>query len=512
MYITYALRLFMLLMGVVAASHGRTNNLQVTAATLANNNTFTGTVDIQFDISWENSWRGGALPNWDAAWVFVKYKVSSNGTWRHAYVHNTGHSVPAAAVFDLGLVTPGAAYNVSTNPVVGLFIRRGADGFGNLALTGVSLRWNYGAYGINFIDIAEVRVLAVEMVYVTQGPFAAGSGGSEPGGFTLTTINTPNASTVPSGTGSLGGQAGGYATGSPAPNAAFPNGFNAFYCMKYEMSQQAYVDFLNTLSFAQQLSRVTSDPTNAPGTGALVVPLANRNGIVIATSGVAFTSPAVYGCDLDGDGMLGEPEDGGDLACPHTNWDDMLAYLDWSGLRPISEYEFEKACRGTTFPLANEFVWGTTTVNTTPYTLSASGAFNEGIATGYAPATGNAAYATTAGTIDGPLRVGVFAAHGSNTGRVTSGASYYGIMELGGNLRERIVIGAVVTYTGLLGDGMLSSSGSANTTNWPTGGGFNRGGYFGGAVDELRTSHKGGSTPDNSRTAPFGVRGVRNTP
>ena len=38
------------------------------------------------------------------------------------------------------------------------------------------------------------------------------------------------------------------------------------------------------------------------------------------------------------------------------------------------------------------------------------------------------------GSIDGPLRVGIFAANSLNTGRITAGASYYGIMELSGNL------------------------------------------------------------------------------
>ena len=39
----------------------RANNIQVTNAALANNNNIAGTVDVQFDLSWENSWRGGSL-------------------------------------------------------------------------------------------------------------------------------------------------------------------------------------------------------------------------------------------------------------------------------------------------------------------------------------------------------------------------------------------------------------------------------------------------------------------
>ncbi len=51
-----------------------------------------------------------------------------------------------------------------------------------------------------------------------------------------------------------------------------------------------------------------------------------------------------------------------------------------------------------------------------------------------------------------------------------TGASYYGIMELSGNLREMIVSlfsNAGVTYTGLHGDGELENRGFANTDYWP---------------------------------------------
>ena len=31
--------------------------------------------DVEFDLSWNNSWRTSSGPaNWDAAWVFLKYR------------------------------------------------------------------------------------------------------------------------------------------------------------------------------------------------------------------------------------------------------------------------------------------------------------------------------------------------------------------------------------------------------------------------------------------------------
>ncbi len=169
---------------------------------------------VQFDLSWENSWRTINANNWDAAWVFVKYRTSLTGPWLHANLNNTGHTAPTGSQIDLGLLTPGTAFNATTNPVIGTFLSRSTDGTGTFSATGVQLRWNYGLQGLNYADIAEVRVFAIEMVYVPQGAFAAGSGGTETSAFTLTTINTATATTAPAGTGSLGGQAGGFPTGA----------------------------------------------------------------------------------------------------------------------------------------------------------------------------------------------------------------------------------------------------------------------------------------------------------
>ena len=53
---------------------------------------------------------------------------------------------------------------------------------------------------------------------------------------------------------------------------------------------------------------------------------------------------------------------------------DGAAYADWSGLRPMTELEFEKACRGNQTPVANEFAWGTASIT------AATGISNDGAA------------------------------------------------------------------------------------------------------------------------------------
>lgn len=497
-------------------THGtRANNIQVTNPTLTGN---TGTSAlVQFDLSWENSWRGGGVSNWDAAWVFVKYRTIG-GVWQHVLLNNTGHTAPVGCMIDMGLLIPGGTpYDANTNPVIGTFIRRSADGNGTFAITGVQLRWNYGTQGLAYNDIAQVQVFAIEMCAVLQGAFAAGSGGTETSAFTLTTINTGSPLVAPSGTGSLGGQAGGYPTGQTAPtSSSWPNGFNAFYCMKYEVTQQGYVDFLNTLTYTQQAARGTWTPTGAAGSS---TPF-NRHSIDIQITGVASTTPAVYGCNLNDNSAWGEATDGKDIACNLLSWGDLSAYLDWSGLRPMTELEFEKACRGPLPPQPFEYPWGTTTIAANPFALTNSGASNEGVATNYSTTAGNASYNTTDGALDGPLRTGIFAANGSNTGRVSAGASYYGIMELGGNVYERPINISTVNgraFAGTHGNGSLTASGDPDVSTWPEAGTADGSGFRGGTLlygaQELCVSFRGfaSSTPIN-RQFHFGGRGVRSAP
>jgi len=96
----------------------------------------------------------------------------------------------------------------------------------------------------------------------------------------------------------------------------------------------------------------------------------------------------------------------------------------------------------------------------------------------------------------GPVRVGIFAANSNNTGRVSSGASCYGIMELSGNLAEQAVSignGSERSFTGAHGDGMLSGN-SNNVLNWPfaaLGNGPSvRGSYWGDQPIFLRVSNR----------------------
>ncbi len=493
----------LLFAGSVAANNINVSNIRVTGqnTTAGENNPANYTL-VQFDLSWENSWRTSSAPNnWDAAWVFVKYRVGS-GDWQHAWLNNTGHSsgTGTSATIDAGLLTPGTAFHATTNPALGVFIYRSADGTGNFSITGAQLRWNYGANGVADNATVDVKVFAIEMVYVPAGNFYVGSGGTETSAFYMypTTTNPyqitgEGAITVGTTDGNLYYPSSTYGGDQSGPIPAnFPKGYAAFYCQKYEISQQQYVDFLNTLTSAQASTRYPNATTN-------------RHAITVSGGVYSTTNPYV--------------------ACNFLSWMDGAAYSDWAGLRPMTELEFEKACRGLETPVANEYAWGTATVAGNAYTLENDNATNEGIASNYSTSTGNASYDITDGSIDGPLRVGIFAANADNQGRITAGASYYGIMELSGNLWERAVTVGNATgrdFTGLHGNGALSTNGHANETAWPgltsgevtgaTGSGF-RGGSWYDTASSMRVSDRANAAVTHSgRHRTYGFRAVRVAP
>ncbi|NJL15262.1 MAG: SUMF1/EgtB/PvdO family nonheme iron enzyme [Microscillaceae bacterium] len=288
--------------------------------------------------------------------------------------------------------------------------------------------------------------------------------------------------------------------------------------MKYEISQQQYVTFLNLLDFNQQINRTAVAPSSAIGTAALA-PISgnNRNSIEISTSGVAFATPAIYGNDLNGNDVFDEATDGGNIACNYLSWEDLKAYLDWAALRPMTELEFEKTCRGPNAPVLAEYAWGTTTINQAISNALTNGGLATEVST--SAADGLSAFNAGVSTVLGPLRVG-FAATAS-TFRTGAGASYYGILDLSGNVWEQafhcgFVVGpnrvGAPTFTGTLGDGILNANGDANAANWGgVASSIIRGGNWESIAQRARVSDRliNTFTENTNRVSRTGGRGVR---
>ncbi|MEN8119235.1 MAG: SUMF1/EgtB/PvdO family nonheme iron enzyme [Bacteroidota bacterium] len=487
------------------------NNVHISNVSVTEKNTVEHWMNIKFDLSGENFWRiTGNAQNWNAVWIFVKYRVNG-GDWSHCSLSTSSvdHIMPIGIVAD------------ATSDGMGVFIYSDNENIGNFNLnaTNLNLRWNYGIDGVaDDASNIEVRVFGIEMVYIPQGSFSVGSGGAEMNAFfeniaiSEFEIFSEAEITVAPGLGrlyydNLNGRGGD--RNGPIP-AGFPKGFDAFYTMRYEISQEQYVDFLNLLTRDQQNARTNSDVAGTTVTNIYVMSnsstLQNRNGIRCNSSGLGTTEPINFYCDLNENSTGNEIDDGQNIACGYLNWGDGMAYLDWAGLRPMTELEFEKACRGTNASIGNEFAWGTLDL-----TQSSSSINNEGEENEQTSNSGNG-LCNFDNDGFGPMRCG-FSATGT-TNRVQAGASYYGLLEMSGNLSERCVtVGSPAgrSFTGENGDGVLTSAGDADVLNWSgvlsqsvRGGNYRRG------SDRLRVSSREYAYLDvDDRYENVGWRGVR---
>ena len=71
-----------------AVSPAFANNLDISGPILKDIDTTNDTIDVQFDITWENSWRDAE--NYDAVWVFMKYSTDAGATWSHLKLESSG--------------------------------------------------------------------------------------------------------------------------------------------------------------------------------------------------------------------------------------------------------------------------------------------------------------------------------------------------------------------------------------------------------------------------------------
>lgn len=444
---------------------------------------------VTFDIQWSNAWRLTTPPgNWDAVWVFVKFRPCNAYTdpWTHGRISTTlsDHTFPAQLE---PVLSDGSAVGIDPAPNnLGVMLRPAAPGtYATLGPVTVTLKVSNlpttGSY--------DFRIFGIEMVFIPQGSYVLGTlngwySGGDQAAYAFDqngnngdphvpyNITSENAVTLK--------WAGSGATSITVP-ATFPKGYKPFHIMKYEISEGQYAAFLNTLPSGAASLRYVGNYNN----------YRNR----LANNG---SYPNQYYSDRE------------DRAQNHLCWHDVAAYLDWAALRPLTEMEYEKACRGPLPEVRGEYAWGTTNIT---FGTSLSLTPENGTEVFSAPANANCTgwiggnYTGGDGG-QGPVRVGIHAKPGSPT-REASGASYYGVLDLSGNVWEMVVmvsapdgtVGAP-TYDGKWGDGVLDwTTGRANETTWPLGnpGGFGvRGGSWGNNWDAQRVSARGCSRPDHT--------------
>ena len=458
------------------------NNLQIT------NVSQTGDL-VEFDLAWENSWNvAGAPSNHDAVWVFIKYRECGTGPWTHALLSTTmsDHTLGSAIDFATPILTTnrlgtGSGHNT------GAMIMRSDIAIGHITTNNsVSLKLDGSPFtpGTDY----EIRVFGIEMVFITEGAFTAGDGAAY---YAINEVGEPILYIDSEDPISLNGYSTLY---SHTMIADFPKGYASFYIMKYEITHGQYCDFLNTM-----------------------------NGFESSR----YYNYNYYRHDLQtGAGYITSSTD---RALNYMSFQDLLSYLDWAALRPMTELEFEKACRGPLSAIALEQAWGSAATSDILEVDSVSGAtagveisIDNPVANchinvstysinGGQFTTGGGTYANR-----GPVAVGIFA-RTSNT-RLGTGATYYGVMEMSGNVWEQCI--STMTnypsnnpspYTGEWGDGDLTN-GIYDVVNWPTSGYFiKKGGSYYDSKERSQVSDRNqrANTNYTARGYTTGGRGCR---
>jgi formylglycine-generating enzyme required for sulfatase activity len=389
---------------------------------------------VIFDICWKNAWKN--QKNHDAVWVFMKF----SSPYTHAKVARSGHQV-----LQKRGQSPNAGIQVSRDQV-GFWIFADESYCGDLDYKlFIALDTTYQEVG--YSQVNKMKVYGLEMVYIPEGAFTLGSpdtaairkaafyrsdSNGEPNG--LYRIESESMIPVEPSKGALyywseeklynGDQAG------PIPQE-FPKGHDAFYTMKYELTQGQYAAFLNAL------------PDNWTYTRS---PIGGRN-YSLKRGGIR--------CE-NGKFSADNP----DRPMNYVSWTDGCAFADWAGLRPITELEYTKAARGPSEPIPQEFVWGTSNYDqleryvTEESETAMMGEWDESKLT--------------------------------DATRPVFGASYYWVMDLSGSVWEKVItIGNDIgrNFKGTHGDGILDF-GHATNADWPDsddekgGFGYRGGGYY----------------------------------
>ncbi len=483
----------------------KANNIRVDGKTRVTG--FVGdTAVIEVNLLWDNSWRDDF--NWDAVWVFFKFKKRGlENPWQHAYLGSSGHVLTPGAGNEGG----GYAYMVGANggKVNGVYVMRNSISEGNVSVR-LQAKWPLTGTGLTKSDFGDalngiyVAVHAIEMVYIPYGAYYLGDASSYKsftiGDTAAVVIDSENTLTL--------------AAKNRMPNvsltASYPKGYAGFYIMKYETSQEQYVEFLNSLTLEQQKARVANNNFSAMKKGDYVF---GELKTPSCRNGIAFVeqkqpdAPVVFGNNLNPGNDFFSTDDGQTLACNYMSVEDMTAYCSWSGLRPMSELEYEKACRRfyPQVPDKGEYAWNT---NSGINALSSLG--DLAYAGDEREQANSAAKNVNSGIgnkVNGPVRCGLFGT--SATNQTQAGATYWGVMEMSGNLKE---LCANVNYTTL--NGGSCGTGVYNANLWDkTANKYGvRGGGFSSADSSLRTSDRtevmNYFTAITQRDSTVGFRGV----
>lgn len=430
------IKLIILLIGM-SLVHSQTNatNLKI----LYTEFVFQSVVDAKARVilTWDNAWFNER--NHDAIWITFRL-VNAKGGSRPIKVQPGGHTI-----INNPSNVPGAIR--SSKDGMGVFVEPTKSYQGQIFWTVDIMLDMQSAKGLR-LDENSLMAFGTEMVYIPEGAFFVGD--TSPASLKNSSFYKSDEKGEPAGHFSISTENQTIQVGKEKDNlfykvqnpeyqgdskgvipATFPKGVQAFYIMKYELRQGEYATFLNSLDTVQIRNR-RIDLT--PGY------YSNRGSIRYKAG--KFQA------------------DASDRPCNYILWDDAMAFADWSGMRPMTELEYEKACRGTTKPVNGQYPWVTTSKDKLMRQVTPDD------------------NVTMLNNWDESKL--------SNDKLEIFGASYYWVMDLAGSLWDRCVtIGDEKgrAFTGMHGDGVLDPQGNADIVEWPSGVetkgyGYRGGGYY----------------------------------
>ncbi|MGE0142602.1 MAG: SUMF1/EgtB/PvdO family nonheme iron enzyme [Planctomycetota bacterium] len=363
---------------------------------------------VQFTVRWSNAWRD--VRNHDGAWIILRGEDATAGPLRLA---ESGHRCTGKVA---------GAVAVSEDRC-GVFVALAEEHRGDVEWT-IELALAASAP-------ESVSAWTVGMVFIPAGAFELGDDHPDVlnrGAFHQLDENGAVAGTlrvadeselqVEKSPGALWYQRdrAGYHgdQGGPIP-ADWPKGTKAFWIMKHELTQGEYAAFLTALP---EPWRTLRSPIGTKGEESSTCSLALDGERVVAASPLR--------------------------PCNFVSWDDTCAWMDWMALRPMTEFEFEKAARGPVRPIAGDYPWGTASREKLERQVQR--------------------------TRDLTLATAADEAELSDEHRERFGASYYRVMDLSGSVWERVVtVGHPRgrAFVGSHGDGVLTEDARATNSDWP---------------------------------------------
>jgi len=482
------------------ASHLKIDNAMITEV-----NAERKTATIQCTVSWDNAWKDDV--NSDGVWVFTKF-LNPDGVWKHVTLKSASGSQ-----YVYKDCTPPRFFK-GENPDVGMLVPDEKKGFflfrtqgsGNVVAKNVQFVWAYPKDGLTEEQVmkTKIKVMGFEMVFIPKDKHYVGDPkGPDGPDNTLYTypkngsylIKSEEPIVVDKVDGALFCDQDNGRSRDDVPFTIpkeFPKGYRTFWIMKYELTSQQFVDFLNTLTRKQQQSMVEADISGDAIANYYVKTNSEeehlRNAIVCAKKGNGTTEPVKF--------YTYAPA----RAVNFMSWANIAAIGDWAGLRPITELEYEKAARGPKEAIADELAWGSPMTENAGRVETFDGADGSGYEKKI-PQTGvvNACFGGGIAPFDvgkktkpdnpgfeGPVSGEIFenSRHEGVDQKINDGASYYGVRNLSGNVWERCVtIGHPIgrSFTAQHGDGELDEAGFSNVPFWPGqagAGAGNRGGVW----------------------------------